>query len=71
MLENITPTAEKYESTIGNTTFTVVSKYIGSKPFLEYIKAAIKRDVEIAIHSKNTKAEEGISGEKEQKMLDL
>ena len=43
---------EQYEVIIGNTTFWVVSKYIGDKPFLDHIKAAIKRDVETAIHTR-------------------
>ncbi len=43
-------TAESYEVVIGKTTFRVVAKYTGDKPFLDYIKAAIRRDVETAVH---------------------
>ncbi len=39
-----------YEVIIGNTTYRVVTKYTGDKIFLDYIKAAIKRDVEAAVH---------------------
>ncbi len=48
---------EQYEVIIGNTTFRVVSRYIGDKPFLDHIKAAIKRDVENAIHSREPQEE--------------
>ncbi len=41
---------ERYEVVIGNTTFRVITKYTGDKPFLDYIKAAIRRDVETAVH---------------------
>ena len=40
-------TCEAYETIIGNTTFRVITRYIGDKSFLEVIKAAVKRDVEI------------------------
>ncbi len=46
-----------YEVVIGNTTYTVAPKYVGTKPFLDFIKAAIKRDVEAAIHSREVKDE--------------
>ncbi|MCL2071178.1 MAG: hypothetical protein FWH07_02975 [Oscillospiraceae bacterium] len=56
MSENcISNNRESYETIIGNTTFTVVSKYIGDKPFLEFIKTAIKRDVEMAINANSRK----------------
>jgi len=62
-----TEKTEKYETTIGSTTFTVVSKYIGDKTYLDFIKAAVKRDVETALHYKNIKEKE----EKGAEMLDL
>ena len=46
---------EPYEVVIGNTTYTVAPKYIGTKPFLDFIKAAIKRDVVAAIRSREVK----------------
>ncbi|MDR0492161.1 MAG: hypothetical protein LBH74_00760 [Nitrososphaerota archaeon] len=42
---------EAYETIIGNTTFQVITKYTGDKPFLDFIKAAVKRDVEIIIQN--------------------
>ena len=50
--KNTNPSTDKYESIIGSTTFTVVSKYTGDKPLLDFLKAAVKRDVEIAIGCK-------------------
>ncbi len=41
---------EYHETIIGNTTFRVISKYIGTTPFLCHIKNAIERDVQTAIH---------------------
>ena len=40
---------EEYETIIGNTTFTVASKYIGDKTYLDFLKAAIRRDVEMSV----------------------
>ncbi len=47
--ENDTST-EHHETIIGNTTFRVISKYIGTTPFLCHIKNAIERDVQTAIY---------------------
>ena len=58
---------EKYETTIGSTIFTVVSKYIGDKTYLDFIKAAVKRDVETALHYKNMQENK----EKEAETLDF
>ena len=41
------------EVRIGNTTYRVNSKYIGEKPFLDFIKGAIKREIEMEILSKS------------------
>ena len=46
------PNVEQKEIVIGKTTYRVITKYIGEKPFLDHIKAAIKRDVETAIHTR-------------------
>jgi hypothetical protein len=43
---NTDTTCESYKTTIGNTTFQVITRYIGDKSLLEVIKAAVKREVE-------------------------
>ncbi|MDR0470961.1 MAG: hypothetical protein LBH79_04455 [Nitrososphaerota archaeon] len=47
MLDITNSTSETYETTIDNTTFQVIARYIGEKTFLGVIKTAIKRDIEI------------------------
>lgn len=51
MLDNTKSTGETYETTIDNTTFQVITKYTGKKSFLDFIKTAIKRDVEMSLQN--------------------
>ncbi len=53
---------DPYEVLIGNTTFRVISRYIGDKPLVDVIKAAIKRDVENALDTIGV--DEEIDGDK-------
>lgn len=49
MSDSVNTNADTYETTIGNTTFQIVPRYIGNKPFLDVIKTAIKRDIEAEV----------------------
>ncbi|MCL2475694.1 hypothetical protein [Candidatus Bathycorpusculum sp.] len=46
MFDSADTNCEAYETIIGNTTFRVITRYIGEKSLIEVIKSAVKRDVE-------------------------